>query len=141
MARSRLPALLVSLCLAISSGAAAQDAETIALELNKAETVAGSCRITLVVKNDLASALEAFGLDLVIFDKSNGVAGYAGIDIGPLPKGKTRVRQYDLPNIACDSIASLLVNDVRACERTDAAPAGCQPYLKLNSLSTIDFIL
>ncbi|WP_346911622.1 hypothetical protein [uncultured Roseibium sp.] len=133
--------LFLASCLAMVPAANAQEAETIALELNKADTVDGACRVTLVVKNSLTSALDALRLDMVIFDKSGGVAGYAGIDFGAIPQGKTLVRQYNVAQIDCGTIVNLLVNDIRSCERADKVETSCLPHLELKSRTDIGFIL
>jgi hypothetical protein len=148
MKSKAIPAL-VALCL-IPVPAAAQPAApaekagsgpSILIQLNEAETVTGSCRLTFVVRNALREPVNALGLDLVLFDKSEGVAGYAAVDFGALPSGKTRVRQYDVAKGACSGISRVLLNDVRACEIQDAKNQDCLPLLRIESRSEIGLIL
>ncbi|PVB62393.1 hypothetical protein [Labrenzia sp. 011] len=139
MKRSLVPAL-VSACL-LASAAGAQSAESISIQLNGAETVGDACRLTFVIRNELPKPVKALGLDLVMFDRSGGVAGYAAVDFGDLPAGKTRVRQYDVARGECSGMSRVLLNEVRACE-IDGEPAGdCLPKLQLSTRSEIDFIL
>lgn len=115
--------------------------EEISVQLNDAETVNGSCRLTFVVRNTLPTPVKALGLDLVMFDTSDGVSGYAAIDFGELPAGKMRVRQYDVAKGDCTGISRVLLNEVRACDLQDAAQQDCLPLLRIDSRSEIDLIL
>src|SRR5690606_13947546 len=72
----RLASSILAALLAFATPASAAE-EAISVQLNAAETVGGACRVTMVVRNDLTTALSEFGLDLVVFDGSGGVADYA----------------------------------------------------------------
>ncbi|MHA7777326.1 hypothetical protein [Roseibium sp. M-1] len=141
MKKSLVPVLaLVSACLG-ATAVGAQPAGTISIQLNGAETVGDACRLTFVIRNELASPVNALGLDLVMFDKSDGVSGYAAIDFGDLPAGKTRVRQYDVAKGDCSGISRVLLNEVRACEIEGSPSEDCLPKLQISARSEIDFIL
>lgn len=135
-----LASSLMMACLAVSA-AAAQSAEAIEIQLNTAATVGDSCRLTFVIRNDLGEGVQALGLDLVMFDKSEGVSGYAAIDFGELPPGKTRVRQYDVAKGDCTNISRVLLNEVRACEIPGDAAKDCLSLLQITSRSEIELIL
>lgn len=124
-----------------STQAAAEAENTISIQLNDAETVNGSCRLTFVIRNALTTPVNALGLDLVMFDTSDGVSGYAAVDFGDLPTGKTRVRQYDVSRGECAGISRVLLNEVRACDLPNAAQQDCLPLLRIDSRSEIDLIL
>lgn len=124
-----------------ASQTASKTSEAISVQLNDAETVNGSCRLTFVIRNTLPTPVNALGLDLVMFDTSDGVSGYAAIDFGDLPTGKTRVRQYDVAKGDCTGISRVLVNEVRACDLQDTAQQDCLPLLRIDSRSEIDLIL
>jgi hypothetical protein len=124
-----------------ASQTASKTSEAISVQLNDAETVNGSCRLTFVIRNTLPTPVDALGLDLVMFDTSDGVSGYAAIDFGDLPTGKTRVRQYDVAKGDCTGISRVLVNEVRACDLQDTAQQDCLPLLRIDSRSEIDLIL
>ncbi|MCK7613755.1 hypothetical protein [Roseibium sediminicola] len=144
MQKFLVPVLAALTCLSwplTAPTAVAQPAEMISIQLNEAVTVDDACRLTFVIRNDLADTVQALGLDLVVFDTSEGVSGYAAVDFGGLPAGKTRVRQYDVLKGDCASIARVLLNDVRACEIGGSAGADCLPLLRLSSRSDIDLIL
>lgn len=119
----------------------AQIAEAITVQLNTAETAGEACRLTFVIKNDLTAGLDALGFDLVTFDPSEGVSGYAAVNFGNIPSGKTVVRQYDVGNGACTGISRVLLNEVRVCKANKAAVADCLAKLNISSRSEIDFIM
>jgi len=112
----------------------------VSLELNRADTVEAKCRVTIVVRNGLDIPLEALAFDVVVFDKSSGVAGYSGLDLGGLQPAKTRVRQYDIAQLPCAEISRLLINDIRRCG-SDADQDACAKALTLSSRTAIDFSL
>ncbi|WP_269584134.1 hypothetical protein [Roseibium sp. Sym1] len=140
MKASLVPALVALTCLSPVPSAAGP-AETITVQLNETATIGEACRLTFVIRNDLPDAVVALGLDLVMFDKSEGVSGYAAVDFGELPPGKTRVRQYDVAKGGCAGISRILLNDVRACEIERGAGRDCLPLLDISSRSEIDLIL
>ncbi|MEM9632846.1 MAG: hypothetical protein AAGA50_16060 [Pseudomonadota bacterium] len=136
--------LISSLFLAASltaSAAVAQSPDAITIQLNTAETAGDACRLTFVIRNQMSSPVDALGLDLVMFDQSEGVSGYAAVDFGAMPSGKTVVRQYDVGKGACSDISRVLLNEVRACQVASGPMPDCLSKLKITSRSEIDFIL
>jgi len=128
--------LLMSLLLA--SPAMAQDAVPAALsiELNALDQIEGACRLVFVARNGLAVDVGGLVIEAVAFDTSGGVARIALFDFGQLPMGVPRVRQFDLPQMACDSIGSLLVNGVQSCE----GPAECAASLTVSSRTKVELL-
>lgn len=121
------------------ANAQAPEDPTLALELNQVESVGGKCRATLVVRNGLEEGLDKLAFDLVVFDKSGGVVAYSGIDLGELPAGKMRVRQYDVAPVGCEGISRLLINEIKQCG--GAAEAGCLQRLQASSRTNIELTL
>lgn len=119
----------------------AQTPELIAVQLNTSETAGDACRLTFVIQNRRAEPISKLGFDLVMFDKSDGVSGYAAVDFGALPAGKTVVRQYDVGKGGCDTISRVLLNEIRACEIGGSQDADCLSKLEVSSRSEIDFII
>ncbi len=52
-------------------------------------------------------------------------------DFQSLPKGKPRVRQFDLAGTKCEGLRQILINGVARCDGAD--PATCQSALQLGS--------
>lgn len=114
----------------------------ILVELNKAQTSAKGCRISLLLHNNMGEELTQLMLDLVVFDQDAGVIDFLSMKTGRMPTGKKRVRQYELPASDCTNISSLLINDVSQCEGTEkVTPARCLDALKVSSRAAIDLTL
>jgi hypothetical protein len=130
-ARLSLPGLLL-LC----GAAAAQVQAPVALriELNRLEPrEGGACRVWLVLNNGGAEPLDPLRLDLVLFGRDGVVARRVAVDVGPLPAGRTGARIFDLAGQGCDTIGSLLMNDVLACGADPAARSPCAERATLAS--------
>ncbi len=109
----------LGLGLAIAAAASpARAASPVPLELNKLEPIAGQpagCRAYIVAQNPDPEPFDQLRLDLVLFGGDGVIERRIALDIAPLGGGKTTVRLFDLPGLACTDIARILVNDVLAC--------------------------
>jgi len=137
-------ALLV--CVAANGDtASAQDANAedggLSLELNAVEATPEGCRFTFVMRNGLAQPIEALGFELALFDADGTVNGIIALDGGALPEGKTRVKRYNLPDVACSGVARVLLNDVTQCEGEGLSPAACLTQLSVSSRGGPEFQL
>lgn len=135
--RLSLPAFVFAL---LAGPATAQDAPTLAVELNAAQTLDGTCRLTFVVTNGAAAPQDVTVFETVLFTTEGTVDRLTLFDFGTLPPGRARVRQFDVDGLTCDGLGQILFNgaarcegamDVRACEaaliptsRTGIAVAG-----------------
>lgn len=128
--------LSLALLAAMAVDAAAIGAEgPINVELNAAENVQNSCRLSFVIENKSETAIETFKLDLATFGREGTIQRRMVVDMGPLRGSKTIVKSFVLEN-DCGQIGSLLVNDVTACAPGD--PGACLDRLTLSSrVSTI----
>ena len=108
------------------------------VELNAAETVQQDhCRLSFVVENNSASAIDTLKLDLALFDREGTINRRMIVEIGPLRAAKTIVRTFNVET-DCSQIGSILLNDVTAC--APGEPGGCLDRLTLSSRpSTIRF--
>lgn len=109
--------------------------ETLEIELNSAEQVEGKCRLTFVMKNSAQSAVDSLKADTALFGTDGVIKRRLVVEFGPLKPRKTSLRAFDL-DVSCDSLGSLLVNDVIACQ-----PEGlgdCLSRLKLSSRTSIE---
>ena len=94
------------------------DDPTLRVELNAAEPAAARCRLTFLVENRGETPVESLKLDFALFGREGGIERRLIAELGPVRRAKTIVRTFEVEN-ACESVASILVNDVVAC-----APAG-----------------
>ena len=115
-------ATFLSLALATTASFAAG---TIGVELNTLTQADAACRVTLVAQNNLGVELTELGLEVVLFDKDGHFDRSIVLKTGSLPIGKSRVRQFDLPGLACKSVARILVNDVTECGGVGLTPSLC----------------
>jgi hypothetical protein len=117
--------------------AVAQDAAKFPVELNRLEQDGPICRVYLVANNPAESAIKAFKLDLVFFDKNDIIRNRLYVELGPLIPRKTAVRLFDMPETDCSVIGSILVNDVVSCSSADGQAMNCLARLELSSKADI----
>lgn len=103
------------------------------LELNAAQDVAGACRLTFVARNATGLEIEQAVFETVIFDAAGGVISLSLYDFRDLPSGRPRVRQFDVPGIACDGLGQALINGANACRVEGVENGVCDSSLMLSS--------
>ncbi|TNC60474.1 hypothetical protein [Rubellimicrobium roseum] len=108
------------------------------LELNDAMAVDGGCRLTFLVENGVGGDLSALSLETAMMNIEGRVAQVTLFDFGDLSAGRPRVRQFDLSELACEDLGTVLINGVTACEGTGIEPGACQSALTLSSRVVID---
>lgn len=118
----------------------ANDLGSISLELNKLEKKQNDCLLTFVVSSKLTANLEKLAYEVVLFDLDNSVDLMTVFDFKDLGTGKTRVRQFQLPNKECGTLSKLLINDVSACSGNDLTAQACNKNLILSNKTKIEFI-
>jgi hypothetical protein len=115
------------------AGAAAPKPPTVAIELNRLEPHDGNCRAYLVFRNPGALAYSGFKLDLVVFDRNGIIAQRLAVEAAPLHADKIEVKIFDIPQLACAKIGSILVNDVLGCRDAEGAVADCVSRISTSS--------
>lgn len=105
---------------AFAPAADAAEISTLAIELNKLETFDKGCRAYVVV-NNTGEAYQAVKLDLVLFQPDGVIARRFAVDLAPLKASKKTVKLFEIEGLACEKIASVLVNEVMEC-RADGGP-------------------
>lgn len=136
-------ALLASMLIAIPglmATALAADADRLSIQLNKLEPEADTCRAYIVLENGGGITFEALRLDLVLFDTNGVIARRLAVDAAPLPAGKTSVRVFGIPNLACSDIGRVLLNDVLACQDTSGERTDCMQHITPQSIAGVPFI-
>ena len=126
--RRTLP-ILLALPLLLPLFAVAAD-NPIQVELNAAESAESRCRLSFVIANKDAAAIESLKLDLAVFGRDGVIQRRLATEMGPLRGGKTIVKTFAVEG-ECGQIGSILVNDVTACTPGDAN--ACLDRLVLNS--------
>lgn len=115
----------------------AADAPGLSLELNKVEPSDNGCRIFMVIDNQAETGLAALRLDLVFFQTDGVIGKRVALDLAPLRAQKRSVKAFDIDKIKCDSIGSILINEVSECRSETGALENCLARISLKSLATI----
>ena len=124
---------------AASTETDAEPPEAIEIELNKLEPAADACRPYLVFHNRSETALDALTLELVLFDADGFILRHFTLDAAPLAAGKTSVKLFEIPGVACKAIGRILLNQVTACAGADGALDDCLQRIRAASRLPVDF--
>lgn len=136
-----LPVLLAaSNAWAGESAGTTEDAPGLSLELNTLDKVEKGCRLTFVMRNRLGQPIEALGLELALFAADGTVSGIVALDAGGLPDGKTRVKRFVAPGVACADVGRVLLNDVTRCDGDGLSPAACVQRIGVSSRVAQEFM-
>lgn len=133
---------LALLVLPIAAGpASAQEAgaASLSIELNSLQPAQGGCRLSFVAASTLEADVEKVAYEMVLFDRDGLIERITVYDFRDVPAGKTRVRQFDLPDVDCSAISKVLVNDAKSCAGPDLDPAACMRQLKTVTRSDVAF--
>ncbi|WP_200235290.1 hypothetical protein, partial [Thiohalocapsa halophila] len=118
---------------AASTAGKDEPSDAIEIELNKLEPAADACRPYLVFHNRGTTALDALTLELVLFDADGFILRHFTLDAAPLAAGKTSVKLFEIPGVACNAIGRILLNQVTACAGADGALDDCQQRIRAAS--------
>ena len=133
---SRIVGVALAATMAMAPPAGAQ-ARTVGVELNRLEQVDGSCRGYFVFRNGFAEPVETLDLDVFLFDAEGVIRQRVALASGRLEPGKTHVRIFELPDIACDDIGRVLLSDVMECGLSGGD--GCGPAVEVSSRAGVPF--
>lgn len=91
------------------------------------------CRLSLVFRNGTEGLLDTFKIDLVMFGQDDVIARRLIVDASPLRPQKTTVKLFDVGDLPCGGIATVLVNDLPGCTLDGDGRAECLDRLKVRS--------
>ena len=132
-ARVVLLILLPILGAGFVSAEEAKQAGGVSIELSSAEANGDSCLLSFVAQNSHEVDIDGAVYETVLFGAEGQVALMTLLDFAELPAGKTRVRQFQFNDMACDHISRILINGVQDCVvKADVADA-CMSGLTLKS--------
>ena len=132
--RVALLGLIAAPLLAMTASA---ETAAVSVELNKLEPLDKGCRAYFVVTNDSPAHYQTLKLDLVLFQPDGVIGRRFAIDLAPLKPSKRAVKLFDLDDVTCDRVGSLLINDALDC-KTDAGPlADCLATIAVKSLTSV----
>ena len=115
-------------------------APSISIELNSVETHEAGCRITFMAKNGLPGDAKSLVLETVLFTRAGEVERMTLFDMGALPAGRPRVRQFDVGSLDCADLGRVLINEVATCEGDGLDPDTCLDVLRFKSRLEVELL-
>ncbi|WP_421760428.1 hypothetical protein [Devosia sp.] len=122
----------LAIALVLCSHAQAADGG-LAVELNALKPDTDNCRVTFLATNGLTAELGKVTLEIALFDASGAIDRLVSLDFKALAPGKTKVMQFALAGLACESVSRVLINNVTACEGDGIDPGACLEGLRTTS--------
>lgn len=138
----RLAPLIAVAALAASPVMAQESAPApgLALELNAVTPSETGCRITLLATNRLGTEVTRSAFEIALFGTGGGIERLVSLEFKAMPDGKTRVLQFDIGEIGCDTLSRVLINDITACDGEGLDPGACYAALStVSRLGTVEF--
>jgi hypothetical protein len=105
----------------------------LSIELNALQQVEAACQASFLAQNTYETDLNAVVFEAVLFDQEGGVDRLTLLDFGALPSGRTRVRQFLLPDLSCAALGRVLLNGSETCEGEALPGDACTSGLELRS--------
>lgn len=124
------------------AGAAVAQDSSINIELNNIASRNDVCQVYIRVRNQTDAAYDAFKIDLAFFDKAGVINDRVLIDLAPLRSNKTSIHVFDMPDLDCNNVGEVLLNDITECTAADGAtaPTDCIAAVQLSSRGDITFV-
>lgn len=126
--------------LSLGASPVVAQAPRLVLELNKVDVSNEGCQFHIIIRNDTGSDIEVLGADLVFFDKSGVMANRSNVSFGKVKADKTLFRTFVFPNLNCDDVGQVLVNEVLQCQLARETQIDCLDAMDVSSRAEIDFI-
>lgn len=118
----------------------------ILIELNSADQIeksndgVGACTLSFLVTNGLEFDLEGLVVETVLFDASGSVDRLTLFDFATLPQARPRVRQFSVPDLACDDMSRILINGVQNCAGANVDTATCSNAITTSTRTSIEVL-
>ena len=129
----------VALALALAAPVQAQSGG-LSVELNRMDPADGGCSVYFVLENGTGRSFDDLSLDLVMFDAEGVVASRLAVQFAPLPAGKTALRVFDVPDLGCNAMGRMLLNDAVGCLDAEGREGGCLQAVTTRSRTEVEFI-
>ncbi|TNJ44442.1 hypothetical protein [Phaeobacter sp. B1627] len=110
------------------------------IELNALSDQGGACRLSFLAQNARNTNIEEAVYETVLFDQTGGVMMLTLFDFRDLPAARPRVRQFDLPGIACADVGRVLINGASRCTSGGNDSLICEDGLVLSSRTDVELL-
>jgi hypothetical protein len=118
--------------------AAAPPAPQFAIELNKVETIAGTCTAYFIVRNMTADLLALVNVQVYVFDTPGQIQGAFTLPFTDIRPNSEKVGVFQVAEGDCAGIGRVLINDIADCQGPGGAPiAACGTMFAASSRATI----
>jgi hypothetical protein len=104
------------------------------------ENDGGGCRAFFLFRNQSPKTFEAFEMSLAILNANGVIDRLLSIDAAPLPAGRTTLKLFEIPEIACTAISEVLLHEVSACRPQNEPEMDCFPILTLDSKTSAKLV-
>jgi hypothetical protein len=129
-------ALLVALPAPIlAQEGAVEAAPSISVEINSTLQLESACQLTFMLTNGLEADVDSLVFETVLLNTEGAVDRLTLFDMRDLPSGTPRVRQFNVPALACEDLGQILINGVAEC-----APEGCADALTYSSRIEVEIL-
>jgi hypothetical protein len=116
-------------------GAAAAEEAPLGIELNKLESFEAGCRSFFLFRNRAEVAFDSFEMALAILDRGGVIDRLITLEAAPLPAQRTTLKLFEIPDIACEAIGTVLLHDITACTAATGPTGDCFAMVELTSLA------
>lgn len=110
------------------------------IELNTVQDTGAACRLTFVAENAAGTAVDQAVFETVVFNKTGSVVSLSLFDFRALPADIPRVRQFDLPGVACATLGKVLINGTSTCVVAGIESDLCEGVLSLGSRIEVELL-
>jgi hypothetical protein len=140
MIAHRLAIAGLAVAFALHTATLAQEAaDGLLLELNALQPSETGCRVTFLATNNLGLPLSRSSFEVALFNTDGAIDRLVSLDFKALADSKTKVLQFELQDLQCDSVSRVLVNDVGACEGDGVEPDACITRLTTTTRTATQF--
>ena len=119
---------------------AADVAPSITVELNGVTPRDSACQLTFFLTNTFDSDITGLVLETVLLTKDGLVDRLTLFDMRDVPMARPRVRQFDVPDMDCETLGQVLINGLSACEGSGLTPEFCLNSMSLSSLIEVELL-
>lgn len=128
---------LAALLLSVGTAGAAATPGQITIELNKLVAQNQACGLYFVVDNPTDSDLQALNVEAIFFRGDGIIDRQLALEFAPVRRASRHVKVFELKDMACDQVGSILINDAIACRDAAGPIADCLGRLAVSTRSAV----
>ncbi|MDO6591225.1 MULTISPECIES: hypothetical protein [Rhodobacterales] len=132
--------LVVTPDMLLGQEGAAQAAPSISVEMNQIQQHEGACQLTFMLRNTLESDIATLVFETVLLTKDGAVNRLTLFDMRDVPSGTPRVRQFNVPALACVDLGQVLINGVAECSGNALDAQTCIQALQFPSRIDVEIL-